>query len=274
VLKPRNPFRSRQRAAGPEGRRPVIAPYHEIDVVSWHPADGSRNFGDHLSRIVVESVAREHGRTLDDEVASPRRLLAIGSSLHFARDGDTVWGCGINGKIPTERITARRLDIRAVRGPKTAAILRELGLAVPDIYGDPALLLPRYFRGRFPLTGMLDYVVVPNFHDVALIAESERKVSPKWGWNRCIAAIVSARFVVASSLHALIVAEAFGIPARQLRLSDTESQFKYDDYAQGTGRLSLTPARSIEQALEMGGEPPPCFDERSLLAAFPIELWD
>jgi pyruvyltransferase len=42
---------------------------------------------------------------------------------------------------------------------------------------------------------------------------------------------------------------------------------------QGTGRAPIEPAGSVEEALEMGGMPPPVFDPAALLAAFPLDLW-
>lgn len=255
----------------PEPER--VAPYPQVDLVSWEPADGSRNFGDHLSRVIVAAVAGGHGYTLEDETSRAARMLAVGSILHFANDGDTIWGSGVNGKIPLEQITARKLDVRAVRGPKTARILRDRGIAVPDVYGDPALLIPRYFGERFKPMPTRDYVLVPNLHDLAKVKEEAHLVSPLWGWNRCIAEIMSARLVIASSLHGIIIAEAFGVPARFLRLSETEDLFKYDDYAQGTGRDTLKPARTIQEALDMGRHPPIEFDADALIRAFPVDLW-
>ncbi len=249
------------------------APYPSVELIHWQPRDGTRNFGDHLSQVIVAAVARTRGFTLDDEVPVHRRMIAIGSSLHLAHDGDTIWGSGVNGKIAVEAIRARGLDIRAVRGPKTAQTLRGFGMTVPNVFGDPGLLVPHFFGARFPVVPTRDYVIVPNLHDLSLIADGDRLVSPLWGWNRCVAAIVSARLVVASSLHGLIIAEAFGIPARYLRLSETESQYKYDDYAQGTGRAELAPARSVEQALNEAPHDPIEFDREALLAAFPYDLW-
>ncbi|MEM8696128.1 MAG: polysaccharide pyruvyl transferase family protein [Pseudomonadota bacterium] len=260
--------------SGPARAAPAIDATHPTTTLfAWSPKDGSRNFGDHLSHVIAEAVAAERGLTFHDEVSQPRRLLAIGSILHFAQDGDVIWGSGINGKIPLSRIAARSLDIRAVRGPLTRAHLQDKGFAVPEIFGDPALLARRYFGDRFPRLETRDYIVIPNLHDIALVADHPAFVSPLNGWNRCIEAICSARFVVASSLHGVIVAESFGVPARLVRLTDTESPFKYDDYAQGTGRDRLTPARSIDEALDMGPYPPAQFDAERLVDAFPWDLW-
>ncbi|MET0339526.1 MAG: polysaccharide pyruvyl transferase family protein [Polyangiales bacterium] len=248
-------------------------PYSHVALVHYRPPDGRVNFGDHLARVVVAQLLATHQRTLDDETRTRARMLAIGSILHFAQDGDVVWGSGVNGKMPEETFTARRLDVRAVRGPLTAAFLRRRGIEAPSVFGDPALLLPHLLGGRFRATRSVPYVFVPNFHDLPLVAHEPHVVSPLDGWNRVVARILDARLVLASSLHGLIIAEAFGIPARWVRLSETEHPFKYQDYYLGTGRTRFDHARSIGEALEMGGLPSPSFDVEPLLAAFPWDLW-
>ena len=259
-----------------QSQAPAQAPipvYPSVELFAWKPRSGARNFGDHLSHVISAAVARERGLTFDDETSRPRRLLGVGSILHFAQDGDTIWGSGVNGKIALEEIRARSLDVRAVRGPKTAEVLRGFGIQVPEVFGDPALLLPHYFGARFRVEPVRDYIFIPNLNDLKTHGQLDNLVSPLSGWNRCVQAICSANLVLASSLHGIILADAFGVPARYVRLTETESQFKYDDYAQGTGRRALVPARSIAEAREMGGHEPIRFDPEPLIRAFPYDLW-
>ncbi|HJV27128.1 MAG TPA: polysaccharide pyruvyl transferase family protein [Aromatoleum sp.] len=252
---------------------PGALPYGHVSLFHWRPANGSVNFGDHLSQIVVSRVLGMRGLTLDDEVTRSARLLAIGSILHFARDGDVIWGAGVNGKVEESCFTAQGLDVRAVRGPLTEEFLRRRGMRVPPVYGDPGLLVRHLFAGRFRRTGEKPYVFVPNLHDLRLVVGDPRVVSPLAGWNTVIAEIVKARLVLASSLHGLVIAESFGIPARYVRLSETENLFKYKDYYYGTGRSDFRYANSIPEGLEMGGMPAIDFDPQTLLAAFPWDLW-
>src|SRR5262249_55984021 len=158
-------------------------------------------------------------------------LLAIGSILHFAQDDAVIWGAGVNGKIADERHRFTRLDVRAVRGPETRAFLAARGVTAPEVYGDPALLLPRVAPGRFEATRARGPVFVPNLHDVPLMLSQELCglpfVTPTQCWSTCVTAILSHNLVLASSLHGLVVAEAYGIPARYVRLSETENLLKY-----------------------------------------------
>ena len=259
----------------PKPQAPVSAPlpYRHVSLFHWRPANGSVNFGDHLSQVVVSRVLGLRGLTLDDQVEQSARLLAIGSILHCAAHDDVVWGSGVNGKVPESAFTAQRLDVRAVRGPLTEEFLRSRGHRVPMVYGDPALLVPHLYAGRFRPIAEKAHVFVPNLHDLRLVAGKPDVVSPLAGWNTVVAEILKARLVLASSLHGLVIAEAFGIPARYVRLSETENLFKYRDYYYGTGRKDFEYATSIPQALEMGGMPAFAFDPRPLLDAFPWDLW-
>ena len=85
--------------------------------------------------------------------------------------------------------------------------------------------------------------------------------------------ILRCKKIVATSLHGLVIAEAFGIPARFVRLSASEGMIKYRDYYAGTGREQFAYASSIAEGLEMPGEAPPIFDRDKLLQAFPYDLW-
>lgn len=258
--------------------RPAFAPplpYPHVELFHWSPSDGSINFGDRLSEIVCRQLLANRQLSLDDEVMRSSRLLAIGSILHFAEEGNHIWGSGWNGKVAEEHFKPRQLSVHAVRGPLTAEFLRKRGIHVPDVFGDPALLVPQLFTDRFRPQPTEDYVFVPNLHDIRLMEEHPGMVSPLWGWNAVIKAILNARLVLASSLHGLIVAEAFGIPARYVRLSQTEDLFKYMDYYLGSGRTEaeFVFAESIGEGLEMGGAPPLRYDPAPLMEAFPLELW-
>ena len=259
-----------------EHRTWPAAPYDAVELIYWSPGPDGVNFGDELARIVVLAMLGRKGLTPLDQTSTPHTMLAIGSILHFAPDGATVWGSGANVHEGREReYKFSDLDVRAVRGPHTAEFLRKKGLHVPDVYGDPALLLRELFPNRFIKTGEYPVGIVPNFADIEHAKDSGHHfISPLRGWNICIEDILKCEFVIASSLHGLIIAESWGIPARYVRLTDNEGLFKYRDYYSGTGRPNFQYARSIPEALKMGGEAPPIFDSRALMNAFPYDLWD
>lgn len=238
------------------------------------------NFGDHLSSLLVERIVgkpvRIHKRHPKNQ---EQKLLAIGSILIFARDKDVIWGTGLNGKLAKkENFSFQNLDVRAVRGPLTRRFLQEnFSISCPEVYGDPALLFPYFFpefqRKEEP---KYDYIVIPHYSEKQLFPKdaSGKIVYPTDPWQEVIDKITDSRFVISSSLHGVILAEAYGIPARLLRVSENEPLLKYQDYYLGTNRPYFQYATTVEEALQMGGEAPFQCDLKKLYEAFPFEFWN
>lgn len=237
------------------------------------------NFGDYLSQILVERIV---DRPVEVFYRHPKnkkkKLLAIGSILSFAVDNDVVWGSGINGKLlRKDQYTFTTLDVRAVRGPLTRQYLYDnFGIEAPEVYGDPALLFP-YFFPEFQKSAnpSSDYIVIPHYTELNMFPKEGNPhiVYPTDPWDEVINRILDSNLVIASSLHGLIVAEAYGIPARLLKVTDHEPMFKYCDYYYGTNRPHFQYATSVEEALMMGGETPFECDLERLYEAFPSEFW-
>ncbi|WP_311029720.1 polysaccharide pyruvyl transferase family protein [Mesorhizobium koreense] len=258
----------------PAGHTPGHRP-HGIELFWWRSPAGV-NFGDYLSSVIVTKMAADADCFLGEERPTPIRLLAVGSILHFARDGDVIWGSGVNGKVPVERHTFSQLDIRAVRGPLTRDFLLQRGIEAPEIFGDPAILIAELLPSRFPrLAGQADPVAfVPNLHDLPAMEGWENVVSPLDPWWSVVRRISRARHVISTSLHGLVVADAFGVPCTYLRLSEEENLFKYEDYILGVGRSGLRVTRSREEAVRASPFDPIRFDTARLKASFPYDLWN
>lgn len=252
-----------------------------VDVVHWNPRQrlgaglfGKRglpmpvrvnNFGDLLGPVVVERLAPQ-----TDGAPGASRLVSVGSIMQFARDGDVVWGTGINGKLPESAVSARKLDVRAVRGPLTAAVLRRRGIHVPDVYGDPGLLAP----GLLGITRQeptIAVTAVPNLNEYAHWRGKPGLISPRLPYRTVMETIARSGHVVASSLHAIIIAEVLGVPVSPV-LPRAEATFKYEDYFESTGRRLPPMAAGYEQALDVVA-PPLTWSDGALRAAFPSDLW-
>jgi pyruvyltransferase len=231
------------------------------------------NFGDLLGPLVVERILAMHG-VAPGSALQDRRLLSVGSVLHFARDDDVVWGSGVNGKKPEADYVFRTLDVRAVRGPRTREFLIRRGIDTPPVFGDPVLLLPIVAPEILECAATKRYqlTVVPNFNDFSSYRPDATLLDPRSPVEDCLARIARSEFVVGSSLHAIVVAESLGIPAR-LIFSAVEDPFKYEDYYLGTGRSDPEVAQTVEEAVRLGGERGPSFDAEQLLRAFPFDLW-
>jgi len=253
---------------------------HELALFYWNE-DPTPNFGDVLSRVIVERIV---GGPLKCYVKKgkyqDKKLLAIGSILFFAADDDVVWGSGVNGKTLHKKFyDFTKIDIRAVRGPITRQfILDNFHIDCPAIYGDPALLFPYLFpEFKKKENPSIPYLIVPHYTDREYFPKSEYEnvVYTSEPWNKIVEKILDSRFVIATSLHAVVIAEAYGIPARVLRISESRHNhiLKYQDYYLGTNRHSFQFATSVEEALSMGGEPPFQCDLKRLYEAFPREFW-
>lgn len=72
-------------------------------------------------------------------------IMGIGSILTlFPIKNSIIWGSGIiSEKAP---IKGRPQEVRAVRGPLTRQRLLDQGINCPEVYGDPALLLPFFYK--------------------------------------------------------------------------------------------------------------------------------
>ncbi len=237
------------------------------------------NFGDVLSLKLVERIVGQEVEVYKKKKFTyEKKLLAIGSVLICASQNDVVWGTGTNGKrIQKNDFDFTKLDIRAVRGPLTRKLLIEtLGMECPEIYGDPALLIPYFFpelkKKKYP---EYDFIVIPHYTEQSLFPKNNKVeiVYPTEDVFAVIKKILNSRFVISSSLHGIIVAEAFGIPARYLRVTENEPLLKYQDYYLSTNRPDFQIARSVEEALLMGGEKPYKCDLETLYKAFPFEFW-
>jgi pyruvyltransferase len=244
----------------------------------WQPGGGGVNVGDHLSKTIVEAMLALRDHELVQKKDRSRRLFAIGSVLHNARDGETVWGSGINAKIPDAHHRFRELDVRAVRGPLTRKWLMDRGISVPQVYGDPALLMSAFYSAEsIGASSRTPFVVVPHFNEAPekYAAYRDRLPLPNLKPLAFVRALLGANQVVSSSLHGVILAEAYGIPAVYLDSGNGENRFKYDDYYAGTGRAAWHCGRTVEECLDLRGNGP--FDLRgiqiALRGAFPYDLW-
>lgn len=250
--------------------RPVKEGMVNVYYFKWH---GEDNVGDLLSLIIVDLV-REKFSLHDIKKDKTIRLFAIGSVIHAAMSDMVVWGSGIrNFKANPPHFN---FDIRAVRGPMTKKKMRDAGYECPEVYGDPALLLPLFYNPV--IAKKYDYIIIPHYYkeDDVPVQYLDKVVSTFTSdWKAFIDTIIASEYVISSSLHGLILAEAYGIPAI---LYDVESdKFKYEDYYQGTGRTDIPIADSLEFAIKhrLTTTPIPNLGkiQKDLLDSFPKDLW-
>jgi pyruvyltransferase len=153
------------------------------------------------------------------------------------RPGDVVWGSGLIVEQPTP--VPAGATFLAVRGPLTRACIEG---PVPAIYGDPALLLPRMVDAAPRRDGI---GLVPHYFDQSTIGEptGATLIDVRRPWQEVVRTITGCELVVSSSLHGVIVAEAYGIPAVWMTVPGgrERSPFKYHDHLAATGREPVEP---------------------------------
>lgn len=242
-----------------------------VNVHWWQNQGNVQNVGDYLSVVVVEYMKKRYN--LKDMTPKTHHLYAIGSIISFGYQDTTIWGSGlIYNKENYWWSKWRKLDIRCVRGPKTREVLLKNGYDCPENYGDPAILMPLIYQ-PYSCEKKYEYTVVHHhFH----LTGSEDELSPLTNdWQGFIDRLVQSKLVISSSLHGIILAEAYRVPAIMLKEEGLDI-FKFEDYYNSTGRVDFPIAENVEQALQMTPSVLPDFKklQDNLIETFPVDLWN
>lgn len=241
------------------------------------------NVGDEISPIIIEWMLEKKGLSLDQEVDYTRHLLAIGSIIGMGRFDATIWGSGIHVESSVRRIKKYHLlvryDIRALRGPMTKHILEKIGYNCKNaVLGDPGVLMPLIYPGdtREKKNEILVIDHFSNDTSSSIDREDIKVISAGTeDWKGFIEEILMSKKVISSSLHGIILAEAYGVPAIFVSEGMDKQLMKYEDWYHSTGRYDYPIASSVEEALAMKAADLPDLKEMQerLVNAFPYDLW-
>jgi len=201
------------------------------------------NYGDILSKYIVEKVSGKNVRFFNapknkKKIFKKKYLMAIGSILSYAQRNAVVWGSGI---ISKEDHFAKA-TFCAVRGPLSRKRILEQGYTCPEVYGDPALLLPDFYSSE--VEKKYQYGFIPHYVDYKIV-ESYYKGKEELtiinllndDWSFTTDSILECEYIISSSLHGVIVAHAYGIPAIWVQFSDrlAGDNVKFADYFLSVG---------------------------------------
>lgn len=216
------------------------------------------NWGDDLNGEFLSSII--YGN-IYDYGASPlayrlrlTNFLVIGSTIDLRNTyNQSIWGAGLIKESSV--LQHKPQKIYAVRGPKTRKILLSQGIDCPEIYGDPALLMPYYYKPRSKkiykwgiishnsneavLSDLfLDGVKVRERKDVLIISMSHYD-----NWKNVPEAICSCEKILSSSLHGLIVSEAYNIPSVWIEFGKPlyGGRFKFYDFYESVNKKNAKP---------------------------------
>lgn len=237
--------------------------------------NGHKNFGDELSLYLVEKItgtkfspARKSFNT--------KTLVAIGSLLEpkIISTKSIIWGTGTlradSLALPPLRIfplsrllmnigyrlSLPKPDIRAVRGPKTREALILLGYKCPELYGDPAILFPRFYKARPSkkryVAGLIlhhiqelmlpkDTLEAHNILPISILRETPEEI------ESFVDEIASCEQIFSASLHGIIVAQAYGVRAQWIQIEGQPIQgddtHKFEDYFLGANQEVQHPVK-------------------------------
>ena len=186
---------------------------------TWIGTPRPGNFGDIITPLILDhfGITFEHDSSNYDAIST-------GSIASLAKPGTIVLGSGI---MSIRDNLCPSADWRFVRGPITRNRVLISGGQCPPIYGDPGLLLPllqpergqKYNIGIVPHWVDYDEVCAkyPKYRVINLLNSDPLEVA---------AQISECDKIISSSLHGIICAHAYGIPAAWVKFS---TKLKGDD---------------------------------------------
>lgn len=213
------------------------------------------NFGDDLNLYLLSALSKRkiifYDYSLICKVFHIKRILAIGSILNeWLDDNCVIWGAGSQ----LDCVCAPHVNpiIKAVRGPLTREWLFKSDIKCPAVYGDPALLLPRIYNPHIASRksiGIIPHVLDENSEEFSKFIEYHKElnvISLKnySSWRDVINKLCSCQLIISSSLHGLILSDAYNIPNIWVKIKHSlggKDYFKYNDYFLSVGRAETQP---------------------------------
>lgn len=234
----KNNFRTKNRGA----KGPVHLIWSNVGIVR-------DNWGDKLNPVLVELLSGRPARNIleaNDVPKSTPCYSVIGSHLAQVSGRHIVWGTGfINA---TDCVKASPRQVCAVRGPLSRAMLLAQGIDCPEVYGDPALLLPLLYYPDVAKTHDLGVILHIRDRDIAEMpletANLRIKIIDITGdIYDVVDQICSCSHIASSSLHGIIAAHAYGVPSVWLKFGDRlrGDGHKFRDYMASIGINAAIP---------------------------------
>ena len=196
------------------------------------------NYGDILAPFLAEKLSGKQVVKVSHPMSRwykwfIKHYVTVGSIICAASKNSIVWGSG----IIKQNENVRAAKFVAVRGPRTRKRLLELSYEVPEVYGDPALLLPKFISNT--VTKKYALGIIPHYVDYASVLEQFKADSTVKVINlmtddvvKTTLEILECKQIISSSLHGVIVSHAYEIPALWVKFSTklAGDNIKFYDY--------------------------------------------
>lgn len=217
----------------------------ELNLIFFR-GKGIKNFGDELSYVLLCELLKKYDVKCilhTNKQGLKNNVCFIGSMVQASLSSFQnviILGSGVRMNIDKPNISNIR-KVFCVRGPLSRTFLQDYKVDVPEIYGDPALLLPRYYTpkkvqhciGKIGVVGHLS-----NYQKYQNLRDPFVPISPLEPWNIVVDSICSCKCILSSSLHGLIVSDAYDIPNSWLNeYALNEGSFKFEDYFMSQNRI-------------------------------------
>lgn len=213
----------------------------------------SRNWGDDINYFFLKKLWHKAIVCYDYSSLAHRfkrdNYLVIGSSLTLLCNKQSiVWGAGVIDDA--EELPAYPKKILAVRGPLSRQYLLDRGIECPAVYGDPALLVPKVYHPS--VTKKYKLGIIPHYSDYDSPLLDKLKQDPGIlfirmegyrQWTDVVDLILSCETIASSSLHGLILSEAYHIPNCWIEIKGglLGGHFKFHDFFLSIGRDRALP---------------------------------
>lgn len=266
----------------------------KIKLVYWHT--NIDNYGDLLSPYIIQKLSgckiihknyfvgnwKSHiyhwlreifhlNLSLDCDYLFPleSNIVGIGSIIFSGNKRSHIWGSG----FMSTKEQCRYGIIHAVRGYLSLNKIHEqitegscVKLADKVAIGDPGLLLPLFIS---PRDKKYKIGIVPHFSEIEFFKEKYRDkyhvIDLRSADIESVTnEITSCEYILSTSLHGIIVAHAYGIPALWVEYTGLEEDtkgFKFYDYFSSVGIESYLPIRELDEVLK---------DEATIVSHFDI----
>lgn len=220
----------------------------ENKVIKIGGSTWSHNFGDSLNSSLLRELVGKNFYESFLFKNDKEELLMIGSVLEKMTKNSIIWGAGFINNNPEIFIKPKK--VYAVRGPYTREELLKKNIDCPEIYGDPAILLPLFYKPK--IIKKFKFGIIPHYIDKyhpfvrefqkrkdVLFIDIEKKY-PKW--QDFIDLISSCEGILTSSLHGVIISDTYNIPNIWIKLTDGVSGngFKFKDYYRSVNKNNIT----------------------------------